>query len=136
MCAEAAPEIQYGFIEQALRGGGPVLLRCSALGAPPPTLLWLRDELPLEPRHVHNRSGTRTHSLDTLSRMNIEGTALFPQILHNRGAFSCGRGRGGIRTEHIVSEGGGRRPVLVPRCQPARHRATLCQAQHIRYYIK
>lgn len=38
-----APELQYTFIEQALRGGPPVSLRCSAAGAPPPRFHWLLD---------------------------------------------------------------------------------------------
>ncbi|XP_063549096.1 cell adhesion molecule Dscam2-like [Cydia strobilella] len=44
---ESAPELQYTFIEQALRAGGDVALRCAAAAAPPPRIAWLLDAQPL-----------------------------------------------------------------------------------------
>ncbi|CAK1540400.1 unnamed protein product [Leptosia nina] len=51
---ESPPELQYTFIEQAVRAGAAVTLRCAAAGAPPPTIRWLLDEQPLE-RHLAAR---------------------------------------------------------------------------------
>lgn len=44
---DTVPELQYTFIEQALRPGPPVSLRCSATGSPPPSFTWLLDGEPL-----------------------------------------------------------------------------------------
>ncbi|KAI8439023.1 hypothetical protein MSG28_011320 [Choristoneura fumiferana] len=45
--AESAPELQYTFIEQALRPGGDATLRCVAAATPPPRITWLLDDKPL-----------------------------------------------------------------------------------------
>lgn len=47
MFKDTAPELQYTFIEQALRSSSEVSLRCSAAGAPPPRFQWLLDGQPL-----------------------------------------------------------------------------------------
>lgn len=44
---DTAPELQYTFIEQVLRPGQVVTLKCSASGAPPPHFTWLLDHQPL-----------------------------------------------------------------------------------------
>ncbi|XP_052738049.1 cell adhesion molecule Dscam2-like [Bicyclus anynana] len=44
---DTAPELQYTFIEQVLRPGQVVTLKCSAAGAPPPHFAWLLDGQPL-----------------------------------------------------------------------------------------
>lgn len=44
---DTVPELQYTFIEQALRPGPPVSLRCSATGSPTPSFTWLLDGEPL-----------------------------------------------------------------------------------------
>ncbi|CAH0592720.1 unnamed protein product [Chrysodeixis includens] len=51
---DSAPELHYTFIEQALRAGGAVSLRCAASGTPPPRFAWLLDDQPLDhyrPQH-------------------------------------------------------------------------------------
>lgn len=40
---DTVPELQYTFIEQALRPGPQVSLRCSATGSPPPQFRWMLD---------------------------------------------------------------------------------------------
>lgn len=40
---DTMPELQYTFIEQTLRPGPYVSLRCSATGSPPPEFRWLLD---------------------------------------------------------------------------------------------
>lgn len=45
---DTVPELQYTFIEQTLRPGPPVSLRCSATGSPPPSFTWLLDAEPLD----------------------------------------------------------------------------------------
>ncbi|CAB3256151.1 unnamed protein product [Arctia plantaginis] len=45
---DSAPELHYTFIEQALRPGGSVSLRCAASASPPPRFSWLLDDQPLD----------------------------------------------------------------------------------------
>ncbi|GBO99130.1 Down syndrome cell adhesion molecule-like protein Dscam2 [Eumeta japonica] len=45
---DTAPELHYTFIEQALRAGGAVSLRCAASGAPAPRFDWLLDGQPVD----------------------------------------------------------------------------------------
>lgn len=47
LLTDTSPELQYTFIEQALRGGPAVSLRCTAAGAPPPRFQWMLDGQPL-----------------------------------------------------------------------------------------
>ncbi|GBO98926.1 Down syndrome cell adhesion molecule-like protein Dscam2 [Eumeta japonica] len=44
---DTAPELQYTFIEQVLRPGQVVTLKCSAAGSPPPHFTWLLDGQPM-----------------------------------------------------------------------------------------
>lgn len=66
--ADSPPELQYTFIEQALRGGSSVALRCVAAASPPPRVTWLLDGQPLErylPRHryrAHHRAPPHRHA--------------------------------------------------------------------------
>lgn len=53
--ADSAPELQYTFIEQALRAGGSAALRCVAAASPPPRISWLLDGQPIEQFLPHHR---------------------------------------------------------------------------------
>lgn len=44
---DTIPELQYTFIEQALKPGPQVSLRCAATGSPPPQFKWDLDGEPL-----------------------------------------------------------------------------------------
>ncbi|CAH0727697.1 unnamed protein product, partial [Brenthis ino] len=52
---DSPPELQYTFIEQALRAGGSVALRCIAAASPPPRISWLLDGHPLDHYLAHHR---------------------------------------------------------------------------------
>ncbi|XP_059047424.1 cell adhesion molecule Dscam2-like [Achroia grisella] len=52
---DSAPELHYTFIEQALRAGGGVSLRCAAAGSPAPRLAWLLDSQPLDQYRAQHR---------------------------------------------------------------------------------
>ncbi|XP_047544932.1 Down syndrome cell adhesion molecule-like protein Dscam2 [Vanessa atalanta] len=52
---DSPPELQYTFIEQALRAGGSVALRCIAAASPPPRITWLLDGQPLDHYLAHHR---------------------------------------------------------------------------------
>ncbi|KAJ2948223.1 hypothetical protein O0L34_g10033 [Tuta absoluta] len=85
--AEAAPELRYTFIEQALRGGARVSLRCAAVGAPPPHFTWRRDDMPLETLPTSNRyliGQERMGAGEVVSTLNISATA--PE---DGGRYSC-----------------------------------------------
>ncbi|XP_063973280.1 cell adhesion molecule Dscam1 isoform X2 [Diachasmimorpha longicaudata] len=71
---DTVPELQYTFIEQALRPGPPVSLRCSATGSPPPSFTWLLDGEPLsELAHGHRYAIGQyvDQSGDVISHLNI-----------------------------------------------------------------
>ncbi|VVC98465.1 unnamed protein product [Leptidea sinapis] len=73
------PEMQYTFIEQALRSGGSVALRCVATALPPPRFVWLLDGQPLQqslPRHRYSISEERSASAvgEVVSVLNISAT--------------------------------------------------------------
>lgn len=51
--SDTAPELQYTFIEQALRPGPAVSLRCSATGSPAPSFSWHLDGQELLASHRH-----------------------------------------------------------------------------------
>ncbi|XP_038220812.1 Down syndrome cell adhesion molecule-like protein Dscam2, partial [Zerene cesonia] len=60
------PELQYTFIEQALRAGGAVALRCAAAATPPPAFAWLLDSQPLDryiPRHRYHKHHHRSNNI-------------------------------------------------------------------------
>ncbi|KAJ0182192.1 hypothetical protein K1T71_001561 [Dendrolimus kikuchii] len=71
---DSAPELHYTFIEQALRGGGSVSLRCAASGSPAPRFSWLLDNQPLDQfrtqhRYFINEEASVTG--DVVSTLNI-----------------------------------------------------------------
>ncbi|XP_015122999.1 Down syndrome cell adhesion molecule-like protein Dscam2 [Diachasma alloeum] len=71
---DTVPELQYTFIEQALRPGPPVSLRCSATGSPPPSFTWLLDGESLsELAHSHRYAIGQyvDQSGDVISHLNI-----------------------------------------------------------------
>ncbi|XP_047520149.1 Down syndrome cell adhesion molecule-like protein Dscam2 isoform X3 [Pieris napi] len=71
---ESPPELQYTFIEQALRGGAAVTLRCAAAASPPPRLHWLLDDQPLDrylARHRYSVREETSISGETVSVLNI-----------------------------------------------------------------
>ncbi|XP_068626573.1 cell adhesion molecule Dscam2-like [Battus philenor] len=75
--AESAPELQYTFIEQALRAG-TAALRCAAAAAPPPRVSWLLDGQPLErflPRHQYRVSEEATPLGEVSSLLNVSVSA-------------------------------------------------------------
>ncbi|XP_050669696.1 cell adhesion molecule Dscam2-like [Leptidea sinapis] len=76
---DSPPEMQYTFIEQALRSGGSVALRCVATALPPPRFVWLLDGQPLQqslPRHRYSISEERSASAvgEVVSVLNISAT--------------------------------------------------------------
>ncbi|XP_044594739.1 Down syndrome cell adhesion molecule-like protein Dscam2 [Cotesia glomerata] len=71
---DTIPELQYTFIEQALRPGPPVSLRCSATGSPPPSFIWLLDGEPLSEIAQGHRYAIGQYvdqSGDVISHLNI-----------------------------------------------------------------
>ncbi|KAJ8735955.1 hypothetical protein PYW08_006611 [Mythimna loreyi] len=75
---ESAPELHYTFIEQALRAGGSVSLRCAASAAPPPRIAWLLDDQPLDHyRSQHRYFINEETSLngDVVSTLNISSVS-------------------------------------------------------------
>ncbi|XP_034948275.1 Down syndrome cell adhesion molecule-like protein Dscam2 isoform X1 [Chelonus insularis] len=71
---DTVPELQYTFIEQALRPGPPVSLRCSATGSPPPSFTWLLDGEPLSEIAQGHRYAIGQYvdqSGDVISHLNI-----------------------------------------------------------------
>ncbi|XP_058795689.1 cell adhesion molecule Dscam2 isoform X3 [Phymastichus coffea] len=71
---DTVPELQYTFIEQTLRPGPPVSLRCSATGSPPPSFTWLLDGDPLNEIASSHRYAIGQYvdqSGDVISHLNI-----------------------------------------------------------------
>ncbi|XP_041974799.1 Down syndrome cell adhesion molecule-like protein Dscam2 isoform X2 [Aricia agestis] len=71
---DTAPELQYTFIEQVLRPGQVVTLKCSAAGSPPPHFTWLLDGQPLNTMargHRYSIEQFATKSNDVVSYLNI-----------------------------------------------------------------
>ncbi|XP_059046951.1 cell adhesion molecule Dscam2-like [Achroia grisella] len=71
---DTAPELQYTFIEQVLRPGQVVTLKCSAVGSPPPHFTWMLDGQPLNtiamgPRFSVEQFATKAN--DVVSYLNI-----------------------------------------------------------------
>ncbi|XP_052738072.1 cell adhesion molecule Dscam2-like [Bicyclus anynana] len=78
LSADSAPELLYTFIEQALRGGGGVALRCVAAGAPPPRVAWLLDGQPLErflPPHRYSVREEASAPGEVASTLNVSAAA-------------------------------------------------------------
>ncbi|XP_045780750.1 Down syndrome cell adhesion molecule-like protein Dscam2 [Maniola jurtina] len=71
---DTAPELQYTFIEQVLRPGQVVTLKCSAAGSPPPHFTWLLDGQPLNTMargHRYSIEQFATKSNEVVSYLNI-----------------------------------------------------------------
>ncbi|CAG4953674.1 unnamed protein product [Colias eurytheme] len=71
---DTAPELQYTFIEQVLRPGQVVTLKCSAAGSPPPHFTWLLDGQPLNTMargHRYSVEQFATKNNDVVSYLNI-----------------------------------------------------------------
>ncbi|CAG9581989.1 unnamed protein product, partial [Danaus chrysippus] len=71
---DTAPELQYTFIEQVLRPGQVVTLKCSAAGSPPPHFSWLLDGQPLNTMargHRYSIEQFATKSNEVVSYLNI-----------------------------------------------------------------
>ncbi|XP_072938511.1 cell adhesion molecule Dscam1-like isoform X2 [Epargyreus clarus] len=71
---DTAPELQYTFIEQVLRPGQVVTLKCSAAGSPPPHFTWMLDGQPLNTMargHRYSIEQFATKSNDVVSYLNI-----------------------------------------------------------------
>ncbi|XP_033228370.1 Down syndrome cell adhesion molecule-like protein Dscam2 [Belonocnema kinseyi] len=84
---DTVPELQYTFIEQALRPGPPVSLRCSATGSPPPSFTWLLDGEPLSEIMSGHRYAIGQYvdqSGDVISHLNITSAAS-----EDGGLYSC-----------------------------------------------
>ncbi|XP_045772265.1 Down syndrome cell adhesion molecule-like protein Dscam2 [Maniola jurtina] len=84
---DSPPELQYTFIEQALRGGGSVALRCVAAASPPPRVTWLLDGHPLEhylPHHRYSISEEASTQGEVVSTLNVTATTA-----SDGGRYSC-----------------------------------------------
>ncbi|XP_015187903.1 PREDICTED: Down syndrome cell adhesion molecule-like protein Dscam2 isoform X4 [Polistes dominula] len=84
---DTLPELQYTFIEQALRPGPPVSLRCSATGSPPPSFTWLLDGEPLSEIAAGHRYAIGQYvdqSGDVISHLNISSTGT-----EDGGLYAC-----------------------------------------------
>ncbi|XP_028040481.1 Down syndrome cell adhesion molecule-like protein Dscam2 [Bombyx mandarina] len=71
---DSAPELHYTFIEQALRPGGSVSLRCAASGSPAPRISWLLDGQPLDQfgnQHRYFISEESSAGGDVASALNV-----------------------------------------------------------------
>ncbi|CAH2101996.1 unnamed protein product [Euphydryas editha] len=71
---DTAPELLYTFIEQVLRPGQVVTLKCSAAGSPPPHFTWLLDGQPLNTMargHRYSIEQFATKSNEVVSYLNI-----------------------------------------------------------------
>ncbi|KAH9634765.1 hypothetical protein HF086_013625 [Spodoptera exigua] len=71
---DTAPELQYTFIEQVLRPGQVVTLKCSAAGSPPPHFTWMLDGQPLNTMargHRYSVEQFATKTNDVVSYLNI-----------------------------------------------------------------
>ncbi|XP_073957210.1 cell adhesion molecule Dscam2-like [Choristoneura fumiferana] len=71
---DTAPELQYTFIEQVLRPGQVVTLKCSAAGTPPPHFTWMLDGQTLNTMakgHRYSVEQFATKTNDVVSYLNI-----------------------------------------------------------------
>ncbi|XP_071054820.1 cell adhesion molecule Dscam2 [Onthophagus taurus] len=84
---DTVPELQYTFIEQALRPGPQVSLRCSATGSPPPQFRWLLDGESLSELNIGHRYAIGQyvdHAGDVISHLNISSVRV-----EDGGLYSC-----------------------------------------------
>ncbi|KAH8408036.1 hypothetical protein KR222_011729 [Zaprionus bogoriensis] len=71
---DTVPELIYTFIEQNVRPGPLISLKCSASGIPPPQFHWLLDSQPIMEVSLHQRFGIGQYvdiSGDVISHLNI-----------------------------------------------------------------
>ncbi|XP_043491862.1 Down syndrome cell adhesion molecule-like protein Dscam2 isoform X4 [Polistes fuscatus] len=95
---DTLPELQYTFIEQALRPGPPVSLRCSATGSPPPSFTWLLDGEPLSEIAAGHRYAIGQYvdqSGDVISHLNISSTGT-----EDGGLYACVASNTLAKVEH------------------------------------
>lgn len=95
---DTLPELQYTFIEQALRPGPPVSLRCSATGSPPPSFTWLLDGEPLSEIAAGHRYAIGQYvdqSGDVISHLNISSAGT-----EDGGLYACVASNTLAKVEH------------------------------------
>ncbi|XP_059217414.1 cell adhesion molecule Dscam2 [Stomoxys calcitrans] len=71
---DTVPELIYTFIEQNVRPGPLISLKCSASGSPPPQFSWLLDSQPIMDISLHHRFAIGQFvdmSGDVISHLNI-----------------------------------------------------------------
>ncbi|XP_017969064.1 Down syndrome cell adhesion molecule-like protein Dscam2 isoform X1 [Drosophila navojoa] len=71
---DTVPELIYTFIEQNVRPGPLISLKCSASGSPPPQFAWLLDSQPIMDISLHHRFAIGQFvdvSGDVISHLNI-----------------------------------------------------------------
>ncbi|XP_061389424.1 cell adhesion molecule Dscam2-like, partial [Musca vetustissima] len=71
---DTVPELIYTFIEQNVRPGPLISLKCSASGSPPPQFSWLLDSQPIMDVSLHHRFAIGQFvdmSGDVISHLNI-----------------------------------------------------------------
>ncbi|XP_039965640.1 Down syndrome cell adhesion molecule-like protein Dscam2 isoform X1 [Bactrocera tryoni] len=71
---DTVPELIYTFIEQNVRPGPLISLKCSASGSPPPQFAWLLDSQPIMDVSLHHRFAIGQFvdmSGDVISHLNI-----------------------------------------------------------------
>ncbi|XP_072936767.1 cell adhesion molecule Dscam2-like [Epargyreus clarus] len=84
---DSPPELVYTFIEQALRAGSSVVLRCAAAAAPPPRIAWLLDGQPVDhylPQHRYSISEESSAAGETVSALNVSAATAA-----DGGRYSC-----------------------------------------------
>ncbi|XP_051862940.1 cell adhesion molecule Dscam2 isoform X2 [Drosophila albomicans] len=71
---DTVPELTYTFIEQNVRPGPLISLKCSAIGSPHPQFTWLLDSQPIMDASLHHRFAIEQFvdiSGDVISYLNI-----------------------------------------------------------------
>lgn len=74
LLTDTVPELIYTFIEQNVRSGPHISLKCSATGAPPPQFTWLLDSQPILDISTTHRYAIGQYvdaSGDVISHLNI-----------------------------------------------------------------
>ncbi|ROT76066.1 putative down syndrome cell adhesion molecule [Penaeus vannamei] len=81
---DAAPQLQYTFIEQTVSPGSPVNLKCSAVGSPFPLITWTRDHRPLHTSLRTNVGSFRTALGEVVSHVNLSDVTV-----RDGGTYAC-----------------------------------------------
>ncbi|KAL5284148.1 hypothetical protein ACFFRR_006432 [Megaselia abdita] len=74
---DTVPELIYTFIEQNIRPGPHISLKCSASGSPPPQFSWMLDSQPIIDISLHHRFAIGQYvdnNGDVISHLNISHT--------------------------------------------------------------